>query len=42
MLAIGALHLSENEFAESAYEASCLLLAQVSLTERDEYISRNH
>lgn len=29
MLAIGAVHLSENEFARSAYEASCLLLAQV-------------
>ncbi|KEF59861.1 uncharacterized protein A1O9_04709 [Exophiala aquamarina CBS 119918] len=28
MLAIGAVHLSENEFARSAYEASCLLLAQ--------------
>lgn len=29
MLAIGAIHLSEYEFAQSAYEASCLLLAQV-------------
>ncbi|ETN39746.1 uncharacterized protein HMPREF1541_05972 [Cyphellophora europaea CBS 101466] len=28
MLAIGAVHLSEQKFAESAYEASCLLLAQ--------------
>ncbi|KAK5046984.1 hypothetical protein LTR84_006926 [Exophiala bonariae] len=28
MLAIGAVHLSETEFARSAYEASCLLLAQ--------------
>lgn len=29
MLAIGAIHLSEKEFSDSAYEASCLLLAQV-------------
>lgn len=29
MLAIGAVHLSENDFARSAYEASCLVLAQV-------------
>ena len=28
-MAIGAVHLCENEFARSAYEASCLYLAQV-------------
>ncbi|KAJ9606189.1 hypothetical protein H2200_009150 [Cladophialophora chaetospira] len=28
MLALGALHLSENDFAQSSYEASCVLLAQ--------------
>ncbi|KPI41947.1 uncharacterized protein AB675_5498 [Cyphellophora attinorum] len=28
MIAIGAAHLSENKFAESAYESCCILLAQ--------------
>lgn len=35
MLAIGAIHLSEYDFAQSAYEASCLLLAQVNLITYD-------
>lgn len=29
MLTIGALHVSENKFARTAYEASCTLLVQV-------------
>lgn len=38
MLAIGAVHLSEQKFAESAYEATCLLLAEhdkISITTHD-------